>query len=44
MEQFPGALRHGTEPGGKQDGPQLDVAADDLLPDDQAMAGVEPAG
>ena len=44
MEQFPGALRYGNEPRGKQDGPHPDVAADDLLPDDQAVGGVEPAG
>ena len=44
MEQFPGALRHGPEPGRQQDRPQVHVAADDLLPDDQAVAGVEPAG
>jgi hypothetical protein len=44
MEQFPGTLRPGTEPGRQQDRTQVHVAAHDMFPDDQAMARVEPAG
>jgi hypothetical protein len=44
MEQVPRPLCHGSESGGQQDWPQFNIATDDLLPDQQAVAGVEPTG
>ena len=44
MEQFPGTLRHRTQPGRQQDRPEFDVATDDPLPDEQSVTRVEPTG
>jgi hypothetical protein len=44
MEQFPGTLRHHTQPGRQQDRPEVDVTTDDPLPDEQSVSRVEPTG